>query len=342
MRRIAIGLASLALTGCSGAREPSVQPVAKATLAPGQTVEVVGLRRWTIRMIEDSLEKHVPGETLGSHACAANLRYKLGFADATVHTLVQAYIDGNDTTRTKSITLLVREPQDSGRVHPVRQAMGDSTPREEWRPVTDIFRSDLSGFGAFQQAWLAGFSPPRSAANFPGAEMYRVMESELTDSGYAKAIRVLRNSAGNADRSVAALILSRFPQRDGAWHALLTSAVEDRQWLDAEIARDALEAMSQRHPRPVDWQPVAPILRNVLDGTALPALVPLITVLRRTGVDQRSAVEFLGGGGEMLTALLEVSQTNVSDPAHDLLVALRGRDLGRSPGPWREWIATLQ
>jgi len=63
------------------------QPPAVLNVANKQ-VEVLGLRRWTLVMIQDSLDKYAPGENLASHACAAVLRYKLGFADAASHTFV--------------------------------------------------------------------------------------------------------------------------------------------------------------------------------------------------------------------------------------------------------------
>ncbi|MEP6620664.1 MAG: hypothetical protein ABJE47_15170 [bacterium] len=332
------------LAGCS---DPPVRPVVRAALAPGLTVEVIGLRRWSLPMISDSLAKYAPGESLASHACIANLRYKLGFADANIVGFDTVDIRETDTTRRGTMIVLVREPQDSARVHPVIRAI-DNTPRyEEWRPVTHVFLADVPVFLDFYQAYLR-----QDSSAIPGgqsvrdsldwAAMTQLLAHEHTNSGFTKAIHVLDQSPSNPDRSVAILILSRYPDREEAWRALLMAAVEDHQWLDSGIAQEALQVMSARHPRPVDWAPVAPVIRNVLDGTALPALIPVIDVLLRTGVDQRSAAGLLKGGGEVLTALLEVSSSEVAKPAHDLLVKLRGQDLGNAPGPWRKWIGTLR
>lgn len=332
--------------GCS-ASSPPLRPVARATVGPSKTLEVVGLRRWSLGMIQDSLAKYAPGETLASHACVANLRYKLGFVDADVFTTIDVVVYDTDSTRTEHITVLVREPQDSARAHPLRVAIDDSALQAEWRPVTGVFLTDVRLFRTFYQAYLQNRGPEELTRQLSGrdsvqvAAMFKVLAAEQTDSGYARATRVLRASGSNPDRSVAALILSRFPERDEAWHTLVMGAVEDHQWLDSEIAQEALEVMSEHHPRRVDWQPVALTLRHVLDGTALPALIPVVGVINRTGVDQRSAATLLRGGGEMLTALLELSRKDLSDPAHTLLVTLRGQDLGRDPTAWRQWIATL-
>ena len=55
----------------------------------------------------------------------------------------------------------------------------------------------------------------------------------------------------------------------------------------------------------------------------------------------RVARLLLGGAGDMLPTYLESANPYLAEPAHDLLVRLRGADLGRAPGPWRAWIARL-
>jgi hypothetical protein len=333
------------LAGCAGV---PIRPVVRGTLGPGFTVEVVGLRRWSLPMIDDSLAKYVPGETLASHACIANLRDNLGFADANIIGFATLHITGTDTTRSRKMILLVREPQDSARVHQIVRAKDYTARLVEWRPVTSVFRSDNDLFYSFYLSYLGEDAPAipvgrRSVRDsLDWAAMTQVLAREHTDSGYAKALRVLAQSPSNPDRSVAILVLSRYPDRDEAWRTLLMAAVEDPQWLDSDIAQEAMQMMSARHPRHVDWAPVAPIIRNVLDGTALAALAPVIDVLLGTGVDRRSASALLSHGGEMLTSLLELSSEEVTKPAHELLVRLRGEDLGLAPAPWRTWIGTLQ
>ena len=344
MRCATVSLCCL-LAGCAA---PSVRPVVRATLAPGQTIEVVGLRRWSLQMIDDSLAKYAPGESLASHACIATLRYKLGFVDANIIGFDTTVVYDADTTHSGTMILLVREPQDSARVHPVVRIEDDIARREEWRAVTNVFHSDLELFSSFYRSYLREDvrvtvrKEHAARDSLDWAVMTEILAREHTDAGYAKALRVLAESPSNPDRSVAVLILSRYSNRDDAWRALLLAAVSDLQWIDAGIAQEAMQMMSARHPRHVDWEPVAPVIRHVLDGTALAALMPVIDVLLRTGVNQRSAAPLLSHGGELLSALLEVSSGEVVKPAHELLVKLRGEDLGASPTPWRKWMATLQ
>src|SRR5207247_10808631 len=63
---------------------PSTATAQQRFRTPQGIVEVVGLRRWTVQMIQDSAAKYAPGQDLASHACAAVLRLKLKFADASV------------------------------------------------------------------------------------------------------------------------------------------------------------------------------------------------------------------------------------------------------------------
>ena len=59
------------------------------------------------------------------------------------------------------------------------------------------------------------------------------------------------------------------------------------------------------------------------------------------GVGPAQAVPFLKGGGEMLLNYLASDQPLLADPAHALLVRLRGDDLGTNVSAWRAWIAGL-
>lgn len=327
---------------------PTVQPVRRAELGPGQSIEVIGLRRWSISMIDDSLAKYAPGESLASHACIGNLRDKLGFVDADISRFVQVEIRENDSTRTERIMLLVREPQDSARIHRVRlPMMDDSGHVAQWKPITAAFRSRSHLFTTFASSYLTRdpFSPGRDTStpedSAAATAMLRVLAKEHSAAGYARALRALRTLPSNPDRAAAALILSRFPERDEAWYALLAAATEDHQMLSSDIAMSALDAMS-RVRTSIDWRPVLGTLHDVLDGRALPALSPLIQILNRTGVRRAAAPALLRNGGEMLTSLLELSRPELSAPAHTLLVSLRGEDLGTQPDPWRRWIATLR
>jgi hypothetical protein len=336
-----------------------VQPLARIELDSGRTVEIIGLRRWTAEMVRDSLRKYAPDEGLESDATAANLRNLLGFADAatSIHTVVF------DEDEKATITIAVREPGDSARVHYAPQALDSVASRPEWRALTTSVMGDSTGrlVPIVAAAHLDGLSrlvvdSTMRGRKFTHREGYAfespadslaampILDSigrRRSPADFDAAVETIATSTSGPDRAAAVLILANFPDRDEAWRSLFKAAIGLEQARDAFIAQQALVSLSERAPRAVDWSPVAPAIHDVLDGTALATLAPLATALVATGVSTAQAVPYLANGGEMLTAYVESDNPDIRDSAHDLLVRLRGQDLGFEPGPWRDWIRTL-
>ena len=358
---IAVGL-MLVIAACAKdapPAEPEIQPLAVIELDSNRTIEIIGLRRWTPEMVRDSLQKYAPDEGLDSDAAAANLRNLLGFADAatSMHTVV---FDEDDKA---TITVAVREPTDSARVHYAGQSLDSLPQRAEWRTLarslTDtagrmmqivaaahldglsrvVVDSTVRGRTITHREGYAFESPQDSLATMP---LLAALAAKKSPADYDAAVQTIESSTSAPDRAIAALILANFPDRDGAWRALLKAAVGLEQNRDAFIAQYALVALSDRASRPVDWSPMVGTIHQVLDGTALAALAPLAKALAATGASPAQAPGYLANGGEMLTAYVESDNPDVRDPAHDLLVKLRGQDLGFEPGPWRDWIKTLK
>lgn len=335
-----------------------VQPIARIQLDTNRVIEVIGLRFWTVDMLQDSLRKRAPGQTLDSANVASTLRDKLHFADATVDTSVQVF-DENETTQ---ITVAVREPRDSTRVHYAAQTL-DTVPRvAEWKAIsakltgvenarrlTVVARRHLQGkprqvvdsTGAQPTTNRFGYTFETPEDSVAAASVLDALAKRTSDRDFTTALQTLGQSTSLPDRIVAVLILSNFPARDSAWRALVQASVGQRQGRDASIAAHALVGLSERFARTVDWSTIANTIHDVLDGTALMALPAIATAVARTGAAPRDAKAYLSGGGEMLTAYLESANPDLSDPAHRLLVALRGSDLGTDPEPWRAWIRTL-
>jgi hypothetical protein len=361
-RGVSIAAALFALAAC-GRDAPvppaEIQPLAVIDLDSSRTVEIIGLRHWTADMVRDSLKKYAPGDAIDSDATAANLRNLLGFADAAMsaHTVVF------DEDEKATITLAVREPTDSARVHYQPQTLDTVPRRAEWRDLARAL-NDTAGrmLSIVASAHLDGLShlvvdstvhrrkvthregyafesPADSLAVMP---ILASLDAKRTQADFDAAVQTIRSSTSEPDRTIAALILANFPDRDSAWTSLLEEAIGREQGRDAFTAQHALIAMSARPGlRPVNWSPMANTIHDVLDGTALAALAPLATALTATGASPTQAGPWLAHGGEMVTAYVESDNPDIRDSAHDLLVKLRGQDLGFDPGPWREWIRQL-
>jgi len=336
-----------------------IQPIARIQLDTNRVIEVIGLRRWTVDMIQDSLRRYAPGKTLDSANIAATLRQKLHFADATVDTSVQVF-DENETTQ---ITVSVREPQDSARVHYAPQAL-DTIPRvTEWKaitaklwggdntrrltvvagrhlagPVRDVVDSSVRAHPITNRLGYAFETPEDSIA---ARSVLDDLGKRTTDHDFTTAVGTIEQSTSLPDRIVAVLILANFPARDSAWRALAKAAVGQQQARDASIAAQALVGLSERFARPVDWTPLATTIHDVLDGSALMALPAMANAVARTGASPADAKTYLARGGEMLTAYLERANPDLTEPAHRLLVVLHGSDLGTDPEQWRAWIRSL-
>lgn len=331
--------AILAFAVAACASPPSRTPT--VLLVPGKSIEVVGLQRWTIAMMQDSLAKYAPGTTLDSHACAAALRYQLGFADAAA---TSYELPGDSLER---VVVIVVEPQDSARVRHRVAPMDTLAPRHEWAPVIRVLSEHP---GPFQmslwryRAWRGGDST--ALRGLSGADsiavlgVWRFLAAHASLSDREAALSAVHADPNFRNRMAAVALLSNFTSDDRVLHSLLRAQLEADGPVGA-MASIVLSSFAQTSPRPVDWGPVAPELHQMLRGTALFHLTGTMRLLAATGVDSSLAVPLLRDGGEMLLAFAAAEHTDLRDSAHRLLVALRGKDLGHDAEVWARWVRGL-
>jgi hypothetical protein len=308
-------------------------------LPNGAAVEVLGLRRWTITMIQDSLGKYSPRDSLQSHACAAVLRYKLKFADASAALFMTA--DGKDPPFT---VVTVREPQDSALVHFRALPFDSVSPDPTWRQVTDALSRGAMPAAMAVRAYLTpSASLPPSATAADSADvgaLVAFLRSRNTDEDRRKALAMLQSDPNMYDRVAATLVLANFSERDDTWWALV-DAMRETDGPVKSFATDVLRSLSLRYPRKIDWRPRSKDLHAMLNGTSLFVIPTLLDVLVRTEIGPDDAGPLLRGGGEIVLEYLRSSKPYYSRPSRALLVKLRGDDLGAAAEPWRAWIATL-
>ncbi|MDQ6717849.1 MAG: hypothetical protein M3Z17_05825 [Gemmatimonadota bacterium] len=337
MIRRAIFFLILAVAGVSSPARSQPAPVIR--LAGGRTVEVLGLRRWTIAMIQDSLRKYSPGDSLQNHACAAVLRYKLHFADASSTT----YEAEGHPNR---VVVTVREPQDSARVHLPITRYDSTGGLPEWRQFVELERRRPDIFYPATQSFLfrtiGGSRSHRYSTQGDSAQAERLvsfLRERRTTRDRRLALIVISSDPNFGDRMIAALTLANFPASDDAWRALVVASREDGHLL--AVASNTLSTLSAV-PRRVDWRPIAGTIRLMLAGNGgLFGLPSVVRALNASGVGPRYAAPFLAGGAEMLVNYLDSSNEILSQPARSLLIKLRGSDLGADSAKWRAWISTL-
>ena len=333
-----------ALSALLALSTPTVAQVAYDS--PAGRVEVLGLRRWTLDMLRDSVRHYVPGQELHDAACMVTLRERLGFVEASVARLDFTPAGGPERTY---LTIKLLEPQESARVQ------YDVRPRDEFSsllpdyagiilPITDstggVFRGRvlywLQASDSTARSRLMSYVPPAQRAD--GDRMFSFLDARRTESARQRAMTILQRDGLWANRMVAATILANFPARDSTWWALAKTLRDPHE----AVRESAVAVLSAMPRRTVDWEPVAADLRLLLGGTNLPAIESLFEVLAATGVAPSLARPLLRDNSEWVLDHLGLQAPGASRAAHRLLVRLNGgTDLGPTRGAWAAWAARL-
>jgi hypothetical protein len=334
MPRRALRTALLAASTALGATAAHAQqPPSILDLADGRRIYVFGLRRWTVSMLQDSLAKYSPADSLQSHACAGKLRYTLHFADASAETLNMG--DG----RPHIIAVSVREPQDSARVKYRLMPLDTTAPRPEWTFISRLQATDPAAFFDGARAFLGDTSAAHDSAAMAVRDW---LVTFPTQHRMADAVSTLKTSRNYRDRQTAAILLAHSPDVQATWSLLLDAMRESDGPVKAAAVR-TLASVATRSRRAPNWGPLAPSINAILDGTSLMLMAGFIDILlSRPELGPAMATPFLRGGGEMLVNYAASDHPIYGHRAHALLVKLRGSDLGRNPEPWRKWIASLR
>lgn len=318
--------------------------------SPKGRVEVLGLRRWTLKMLQDSVRHYVPGQELYDHACMVTLRDSLHFADASVDNYFTAPPGGNTTV---FLSIKVIEPQDSARVQwDTRKRSEYSSLLPDYAPLV-LAITDSNGMpsqGRLMQ-WLQFYqrdSVMRSAilerlssSTFEredAGRLWHFLSTHRAESDRRRAMRVLETNGFFVNRMVASAVLSNFATNDSTWWTLVRE-LRDPHEAVRNVARDVLKHLP---PRPVDWTPVSADLRLLLGGTNLPAMGIVIDLLDRTAVKPEMSSQLLRNNADWLLATLASEHPEDHPAAHRLLVRLNhGVDLGTTRANWTRWASSL-
>jgi hypothetical protein len=310
---------------------------AQAVDTPAGRVEFVGLRRWTVDMIRDSMRVHAPGKPLGQ--CAAVLR-GLGFPSAET-----IGFGGTDYT----LVMLV-EPQDSARVRYRREPRDSQPVVAAWAEGYRLLRENRLAFqsavqlysiqrardSVFERSVLTIWAADSSI----GRATWKFLDGRRGAGDARIARRRLLDDARFETRLVAAAVLAAHRDDPRTWHTLVQALTTS----DGRVAGAAQQALTSLISGPairIDWAPVAPELRAILDGTNVLALRTTMLALTKTGASPRLAPHLLADGGTLPLALLGASPAIYREAAHGFLTHMAERDLGDEPAAWERWIHAL-
>lgn len=336
-----VALISILVLPTAGRAQATLRVHNEILETPTVRLELIGLKRWTIAMIRDSLARYAPGDSLTSHACAAILRGKLKFADAAVEYYPPGFV-GN----TKGyFAVPVVEPQDSARVR-YRARPRDSVPdRGDWAAALTVFKKHNQVFQSAIQwpSFLLGHMRPDSIEPHlaDARPLLEFLRTHRTEADRRSALWTLAQDGNAPQRAVAAVVLAGFPESDSTWWAL-ADALRDQVGMVAATASQVLNILSVSSARPVNWTPIVHDLRAVLDGTDLFTQNSLLDALAATRIDPSLAPGLLRDGGELLLAKLGSEDSTGARAAQRFLTQVSGRDLGRNVGAWEDWISSLR
>lgn len=314
--------------------------------SPAGRVEVLGLRRWTLRMLQDSIRRYAPGQELHDAACMVTLRDSLHFAEASVEWLETVPLDG---PKRSFLTIKVIEPDQAARVQ------WDDRPRNEYSsllpdyaslvlPVTDsagdVWGNRILDWLQFSDAASreAASDEASASARTDGERLYTFLNARRTEADRARAMRSLSRDGFWVNRMTAGIVLSNFAANDSTWWALVR-ALRDP---NVEVRGAAATVLAGFPARPIDWRPVANDLRLLLGGTNLPAIRTVFELLARTDIAPELAPRLLRDNGEWMLDHLGAETPLAGDAAHRLLVRLNaGKDLGQTRAAWAPWVRKL-
>ena len=314
--------------------------------SPSGRVEVLGLRRWTLSMLKDSIRHYVPGQELHDAACMVTLRDKLHFAEASVERFEMAF---PGQPKQSFLTIKVVEPEQASRVQ------WDAHPRDESSsllpdyaalilPVTDsagvVWRERVLYWLQFSVASKRQAAIPQRpvSARADANRTFSFLKHHRAEGDRVRAMRVLTSDGFWVNRMVAVAVLSNFATHDSTWWALVRALRDPHEGVRQAAGR----VLGSLPARTIDWQRSAPDLRLLLGGTNLPAMQTVFELLDRTHVQPRLASLLLHDNAEWLLDHLGSETPMASEAAHRLLVRLNaGHDLGRSRPAWTAWVQAL-
>lgn len=341
-----LGRLAVAVTCCLAGWPPSTGIAQVAYDSPRGRVEVLGLRRWTLGMLQDSIRRYVPGQELHDAACMVTLRDSLHFADVSVQRM-EWDIPGDP--KRSYLTIKLIEPEQSARVQwDVRARNAHTSLIGDYAPLL-LPVTDSSGgvwIGRIVH-WLQSADTSRrqramadapASARADAERVFAFLDRTRGERDRRRAMSVLRRDGFWGNRMAAVIVLSNFTSLDSTWWTL-ARALRDPEEGVRLAASDIVRAAS---PVPVDWSGVTGDLRLLLGGTNLLAIDDVFSMLVKTGVAPALAPVLLRDNADWVLDHLAAETPMASNGAHRLLVRLNnGRDLGRSRSAWEAWIRTL-
>ena len=316
------------------------QGAGQVIAGPNGPVEFIGLQDWDAQELFDAIQELDPDRPFS--ACAADMRFELGFAQAGAFGFS---VEGSDDRYTVVVGV-----EDSARVR--YRPIGSETfalpvPWEELRAIVREDEVTVSvAARTLHWADITVEGVPKSRR-----ELAELMDADpetvdqvwdLLDRADGEEDRRLAHEVLASDpswlaRSVATLVLGNFIDDDSSWHALVESLIDP----DAQVGSVAMSmvgGLGLGKKGPVDWSGARASLSAILGGSNPFAFRYTLDILVATDVDPEFARQLVRENPDLLLAYVGAQHEMTREPAVDFLRAISSEDFGTDVEAWRAWI----
>jgi hypothetical protein len=294
-------------------------------------VEFIGLEKWHPKMIQEKLGYDSPDSF---HFCAADLKDKLKFADASV------VVDREDGKKYTIITVV--EPDRAQAIRYQHSPTGSVPVPDQWRDLIQLVEQKrvLNGLLDYGSTLKNAINIDKPLISGEETTWWKLLQQRKSKEDFQVAIKVLAEDKEFQKRVAAAIILTNFADNDAAWLALMAGVRNENNFVNTACMQ-SLITLTKYVPRQVDWSSASSGIYHILNGTNLFALPHVIETLLKTKISPKLAKTLLkNNGGRMLLAYLRAKHEREKSLAHRLLAQLSGKDFGFDDQRWSAWISS--
>lgn len=299
-------------------------------------VEFIGLEQWELNDLTDTLRTISPDRDLS--ACAADLRYRLGFPAASAIGYLR---DGAIYT-----VITVIEPQNKDRIKYISSPSDTLPVSPHWELAIQIMEDDLQSFNhalySYAHVLAEGKESARSSlSDWVDKENVEAMWDFLQDHNspedHEVALWTLKSDGNFINRIVAIAILANFSEYDLTWWTLANSLRDPADRVSG-AATTVIGAMARADPKSVNWEPAFSSLQYLMQGTNLFAYNTVLSILPKTGITRKLATQLLNDDSKsLLLAYLEAENEQVQKYGQSYLSVFLDDNQEKEP----DWIETL-
>ena len=325
--------AALAVTASQGASQ--------VIAGPDGPVEFIGLQDWDAQELFDAIRELNPDRPFS--ACAADMRFELGFAQAGAFGFS---VEGSDDRYTVVVGV-----EDSARVRYRPTGSETIALREPWENLRAVADEDIDLLAMAARAlhWhdVTVDGVPMSRRELgelmgaePGTldEVWALLDRADGEVDRRLAHEVLASDSSWLARSVATLVVGNFIDDDTSWHAMVESLIDP----DARVGSVAIamvDGLGLGKKAPVDWSGARVSLSAIFGGSNPFAFRGVLNVLIKTDVNPEFARDLVRENPDLLLAHVGAQHEMTREPAVDFLRAISGEDFGTDVEAWTAWVS---